>query len=194
MARPREFNLEQATGKALEVFWEYGYEGASLPDLLAGMNITRGSLYKAFQDKKSLFLLVLERYETAAVAQAVELLTDPRIPDGWDRITRLFDSVATDVESGDRRGCLVCSAAAGPASYDQDIAQTVNRVLDAMHKAFAQAIRETDGVASDVSPDVSEKLAHMLVSQYVGLRVLTRSNVQADVIRQSVTAICRLRP
>ena len=46
------------------VFWQKGYEDASLPDLLEGMGLTRGSLYKAFKDKKSLFLKVLERYDT----------------------------------------------------------------------------------------------------------------------------------
>ena len=85
MARPREFDIERATESALEVFWEHGYEGASLPDLLEGMQLARGSLYKAYSDKKTLFLSVLERYEVAAVAQAVDLLTDPHIADGWER-------------------------------------------------------------------------------------------------------------
>ena len=73
MARPREFEPEEAIQKAMQVFWEHGYEGASLPDLLAGMGLTRGSLYKAFKDKKSLFLLVLDRYEMSAVKSGVVL-------------------------------------------------------------------------------------------------------------------------
>jgi hypothetical protein len=47
-------------------FWEHGYEGASRPYLLIGMHLTLGSLYKSFNDKKSLFLTVLNRYEDSA--------------------------------------------------------------------------------------------------------------------------------
>ena len=82
MARPRAFNTDQAIDKAMQVFWTHGYEGASLPDLLDGMGLTRGSLYKAFTDKKTLFLKVLDHYENEAVKAAVDLLTDATIPNG----------------------------------------------------------------------------------------------------------------
>ena len=82
MARPRSFDTDVAVEKAMQVFWTHGYEGASLPDLLEGMGLTRGSLYKAFTDKKSLFLKVLEHYEGKAVQSGVALLTDSAIPNG----------------------------------------------------------------------------------------------------------------
>ena len=66
MARPRVFDTDVALSGAMDVFWEHGYEGASQPYLLIGMHLTRGSLYKSFNDKKSLFLTVLNRYEDSA--------------------------------------------------------------------------------------------------------------------------------
>ena len=62
MARPRVFDTDVALSGAMDVFWEHGYEGASRPYLLIGTHLTRGSLYKSFNDK-SLFLTVLNRYE-----------------------------------------------------------------------------------------------------------------------------------
>ena len=44
MARPREFEIEDALQDAMNVFWEKGYDGASMPDLLTGMGIARGEL------------------------------------------------------------------------------------------------------------------------------------------------------
>lgn len=61
--RPRNFDLHQALDKALEVFWQKGYEGASLPDLTAAMGINKPSLYAAFGNKEQLFLKAIERYE-----------------------------------------------------------------------------------------------------------------------------------
>ena len=52
MARPREFDEAEVIRLAADVFWQKGYQDAALPDLLAGMKLTRGSLYKAFGEKK----------------------------------------------------------------------------------------------------------------------------------------------
>ena len=140
MARPREFDTDAALSGAMDVFWEHGYEGASLPDLLTGMNLTRGSLYRAFKDKKSLSLTVLTRYEDSAVDAAALLLSDDNIPDGWDLVTHLFETIPQAMASGDHRGCLLCSAAAGPASYDVEIAAQVHKSLNKMRNAFAVAL------------------------------------------------------
>lgn len=62
LGRPREFDLDQALENALHVFWEKGYEGASMSDLTEAMGITRPSLYAAFGNKEELFRKALDRY------------------------------------------------------------------------------------------------------------------------------------
>ena len=39
----------------MELFWEHGYEGASMSDLTAAMGINSPSLYAAFGCKEQLF-------------------------------------------------------------------------------------------------------------------------------------------
>jgi len=182
MARPREFDTDETLARAMDVFWKGGYGETKLPDLLKGMRLTRGSLYKAFKDKKSLFLLVLRNYDEEAVTGAVTLLTDSS-RNGWERIFAVFDSITETVARGDRRGCLLCSAIAGPASYDNDIAAFAKASLDRMRVAFVQALRDTHHA------DQAESIAQLLVAQYVGLRILSRSNVSAETIRQNVAAM-----
>jgi AcrR family transcriptional regulator len=54
--RPRVFDREQALSAAMEVFWDKGYEGASLDDLQAAMGgISPPSFYSAFGSKEALF-------------------------------------------------------------------------------------------------------------------------------------------
>jgi AcrR family transcriptional regulator len=60
--RPRGFDRDQALARAIQVFWEKGYEGASMQDLLGAMEISSPSLYAAFGDKESLFLEAVQRY------------------------------------------------------------------------------------------------------------------------------------
>ena len=60
--RPREFDLDQALDKAIGTFSENGYYATSLGKLTAAMEIAEGSLYKAFRDKRGVFLAAFERY------------------------------------------------------------------------------------------------------------------------------------
>jgi len=46
--RPREFDRDQALRDALCVFWDRGYQGASISALTAAMGIGSPSLYAAF--------------------------------------------------------------------------------------------------------------------------------------------------
>jgi TetR/AcrR family transcriptional repressor of nem operon len=62
MARPREFDEEAVLDSALRTFWEKGYEGTSVEDLVQATGLGRASLYGAFGDKEQLFGRVLERY------------------------------------------------------------------------------------------------------------------------------------
>ena len=182
MARPREFDTDKALEKAMGVFWEHGYANASLPELLKGMGLTRGSLYKAFTDKKTLFLKVLSTYDEQAVSQAVAILTDPE-QDGWARIFKVFDMILEAVEAGDHRGCLLCSAIAGPASYDQEIEAFATKSLDRMLIAFEEAL------TSVVPASQTNAFANLLVTQYVGLRIMARANGSRCKIQHSILAL-----
>lgn len=187
MARPREFDPEQVLEDAMNVFWTRGYDAASLQILLKGMGMTRGSLYKAFTDKKSLFLRVLHRYEDEAVEPAIALLTtDPR--DGVERILALFESVVDAVRSGDQRGCLLCSAAAGPAAEDDDVSKLVHEQLGKMRHAFGVALINSDAYGGLSDRDRSE-MAAFLLSFYTGLRVLARSRAPIETIELSASSL-----
>ena len=188
MARPRSFDTDEAIEKATQVFWTHGYEGASLPDLLDGMGLTRGSLYKAFTDKKTLFLKVLDHYESAVVRAGVAMLSDPAIPNGADRIRGMFTGAYQAVTGGDRRGCLLCTAAAGPSRYDDEIAEVVSRGLGQLRDGIEGALRDSPRHA-DMDDAARGDLADMLIAQYVGLRTMARARVSDETLRNVVRGV-----
>jgi AcrR family transcriptional regulator len=107
--RPRSFDKERALDAALRVFWEKGYEGASLSDLTQAMGINRPSLYAAFGDKEALFRQVLERYEQGPVAYMTEALNQPTARGAIERM--LKGTVAALTRPQSPRGCLYVQGA-----------------------------------------------------------------------------------
>ena len=80
MARPREFDSDQALEKAMQVFWTKGYEATSLSDLLSAMGISKSSFYATFGSKHELFLATLDRYGETHGAQLIALLKSNESP------------------------------------------------------------------------------------------------------------------
>jgi AcrR family transcriptional regulator len=67
LGRPLSFDREAALEKAMLAFWRHGYEGTSLAELTAAMEVTPPSVYAAFGDKKHLFLEAVDLYLSGPV-------------------------------------------------------------------------------------------------------------------------------
>ena len=113
MARPREFDRTQVLDQAIDVFWQRGYEGTSIQDLVDRMGIHRGSLYCAFGDKHGLFLAALDRYEEVFHSKILDRLAAGRLGEGARQaIRQVFDDVVRSCASqAGRKGCLMTNSA-----------------------------------------------------------------------------------
>lgn len=99
----------------MPVFREKGYHSASISDLSDAMQLTAGSIYKAFHDKRGLFLQVFARYTSLRNQSLRERLA--RQPDGRAKIAELLNfylESASAVEG--RRGCWWSAAPLNSAS------------------------------------------------------------------------------
>lgn len=65
MARPKQFDPEQALDAAIDLFREHGYAGTSAEMLTNAMQIGKQSLYNTFGGKWPLYCAALERYAAA---------------------------------------------------------------------------------------------------------------------------------
>ncbi|MGK3968485.1 TetR/AcrR family transcriptional regulator [Sorangium sp. So ce118] len=108
--RPRSFDRAAALRRAMEVFWERGYEGTSLSDLTTAMGINSPSLYAAFGCKESLFREAVSLYnevEGAAVARAMS--EEPTARRAVEAMLR--GNAEAYVSPGKPSGCMIVLAA-----------------------------------------------------------------------------------
>jgi TetR/AcrR family transcriptional regulator, transcriptional repressor for nem operon len=61
--------MDEALDKAVRVFCERGYHATSVADLTTAMELALGSLYKAFKDKRAVFLAAFDRYKAVRDVQ-----------------------------------------------------------------------------------------------------------------------------
>ena len=107
--RPLSFDREAALENAMKVFWERGYEAASISDLTAAMGITPPSLYTAFGDKERLFLEAIERYAHGPGSAGPRALAEE--PTARGAICRWLTEAAEELTRPCHpRGCMVVMA------------------------------------------------------------------------------------
>jgi AcrR family transcriptional regulator len=133
--RTRQFDVDQALDRALEVFWARGYEGATLPELTKAMGINRPSLYSAFGNKEQLFHKALDRYQTGPMSFLAEALRKPTARAVVEAIFSGFVRMQRDRDK--TRGCLIVSGALTAGEE----AETVRRELAQLRQAIVKTLR-----------------------------------------------------
>ncbi|SFQ25093.1 DNA-binding transcriptional regulator, AcrR family [Amycolatopsis arida] len=116
--RPRGFDRDAALAAAMRVFWERGYDGASLADLTAAMRINSPSLYAAFGGKEALFREAVALYGATHGGHTRRALTEkPTARAAIEAMLR--DNLAAYTDPALPPGCMVVLAAttATPANH-----------------------------------------------------------------------------
>lgn len=184
MARPKQFDPEQALSKAIEVFWQQGYEATSVQDLVDHMGINRGSLYETFGDKRALFLLALNQYSAKHVCNWCGVLDDSKAP--LVAIRKVFKMVVEGASGGSCKGCFIANSAVELGPHDREVATRVKQALAQMEESFYKALvraRDTGGLEYRHNP---RALARYLTGILEGLNVILKARPEPKVLQDIV--------
>ena len=119
--RPREFDRDQALECAMLAFWQRGYEGTSMADLVQAMGIASARIYAAFGSKQALFREAIQRYESGAGCFADRALAEESLV--RDALSRMLSDAATTYTEPSRpQGCMVVMAATNFAQENEEVA------------------------------------------------------------------------
>ncbi|TCJ18121.1 TetR/AcrR family transcriptional regulator [Rubrobacter taiwanensis] len=194
MARKKEFDPDGALARAIEVFWQRGYEAASVQELLDAMGIGRGSLYDTFGDKRTLFLAALERFEAERVAWMEGILDQEG--SALDNLEEFFARTVKNLTRFEpRRGCMIANSAVELAPHDPEVARRAGRFMERNRQAFERVLIRARR-AGEIPPDADpEALSRFLVNALQGLRVLARAGWERSELADAArTTLAALRP
>jgi len=185
MARAKEFDPDAVLQKALELFWERGYEATSMADLVERLGIARASIYGTFGSKHDLYLRALERYLRTRDPNVVELLSQPG--PALPAVRALVEAYAEEcLGDGRRRGCMVTNAAVELVSRDPQVARRVESSWDTLEIALTSALIRARAQGELPAGKDPGALASFLLVLLQGLRVLSHAPPNPARIRAAV--------
>jgi len=180
--RPKQFDREEVLARAMELFWQYGYEGASLPDLIATMGISRQSLYDTFESKRGLYIHAIEHYRASQLSQALALLEGEGSPLAKVRqVLGFFEALAADTRC---RGCFVANALVEMGPHDPEISELLHDTLELLREAIAAALRESQALGELPAAKSPNALARALTNAMLGLAVTGKLDLGPDELRE----------
>lgn len=190
MARPREFNEEAALDAAIQRFRAQGFAAASVRDLASDMGITGASLYNAFGDKRALYLRALDSYVARGFDARVARFSvlPPRTA-----IAAFFaDVMERALADPDHYGCMLVNAAADVSAEDPELRDAVAAVLARMEEFFRDRVAAGQADGSIAAILSAEDFGRLLLSTFLGMRVLSRSRPERALLEGVVRPVLLL--
>ncbi|MDC9615014.1 TetR/AcrR family transcriptional regulator [Xenorhabdus khoisanae] len=170
--RNKEFDPDEITDKAMNVFWLRGYEGTSIQDLVEGTGLSRSSLYSTFQSKHHLYQQALKHY-SSVTSENIALISgngDVKI-----LLRTLLEKIADDeINDECQRGCFVANASLELAGHDPEIASLVSENFRRLQSAFEGLIKrgqKTSEISLEKDPTA---LSYFLLNNIQGMRVVSK--------------------
>ncbi|MFE6038936.1 TetR/AcrR family transcriptional regulator [Streptomyces sp. NPDC056452] len=192
VGRPRGFDTDEALERAMLVFWEHGYEGASLATLTEAMGISTTSMYAAFGNKEELFRKALERYTEGPSAYLDRALEEPTALATATAI--LTGTIRTTTGPARPHGCMGVQSAlavgdSGRAVRDL-LAAWRNNGCSRLRQRFQQAVDDGD-LPPQADPGL---LARYVTTLAFGIAVQAASGVSRGELQAMADAALRNWP
>lgn len=183
MARPREFDVDEAIDQALQVFWQHGYRDTSMRDLLGAMGIGQSSFYDSFESKHSLYLRALDRFAERARSGPIQMIDGKGpVPDG---IRVFFATWVAGLSGGTGTGCFFGNASVENAGECPEISARCRTGFDFIAGEFERALRR--GLEAGEVPNSCEprSVARFLTTTFYGLQVLAKSGMERAALQEA---------
>ena len=191
--RPRGFDRAQALAAALELFWQEGYEPASVARLCEVMDIKPPSLYATFGNKAALFLEAVRHYEAVYWQEPAErFLAEPDI---YRAVEEFFTTAAGILLSPETPcGCMLVLAAVNISPAETEIIAAIREMRMATKAMFATRLSRAAAEGQLPAATDVPALAGALNALLEGLSLQARDGLSREELRAMASRAVHLLP
>lgn len=187
--RPRQFDEEEVLDALVELFWEQGFEHASLQEIVEAAGLNKSSLYNAFGSKDELFFAVLERYMDLRQQRIDE--TFPA-DGGFENVLTFLDVMRAELSSpGAYRGCLAVNATTELGLREDRVADVADRYRKMMGAALRRALERAEA-AGEIAPGFVDVYVDVVVGFAVSIMVAARSGAPVEELERQIDSLAAL--
>lgn len=160
MGRKLEFDGDEAVERATCLFWERGYVGASLRDLLKVMRIGESSFYHLFGSKRQLYLKCLEHYNGTITRRRLAILEAE--PSVRRAVRKFFHHLLEELEKPKTpRICLMARSLSTDVLDEAELRPYVTSSMDLFERQFVlrlqKAVKEKE-LAADFPVEAAAQI------------------------------------
>lgn len=158
----------------MKVFGERGYHATSIGDLSDATGLTQGSIYKAFKDKRAVFLAAFDRNRAVRGEKLARAIAG-----GTTGLERIRNALAFYAEASHGaeglQGCLIVGSATELAIFDAEVARRVEAAFDRNEALIVELIEQGRADGSIPARIDSEATARLILCVLQGMRVLGKT-------------------
>jgi TetR/AcrR family transcriptional repressor of nem operon len=170
MSRLEEFNREYAVRQAMDVFWEKGYNGTSMQDLVDATGLNRSSIYNSFGSKIKLYRTTLQFYQKESGGLFQKALLNAKDP--LEAMRLIFESFLPQMLSkeGDR-GCYAMNCKSEMSNRDGDVRKWLLATQENTLNIFTELIKEGQEQEVINTKEDSTTYAYFIFNAFQGFRM-----------------------
>ncbi len=176
--RPRSFDEEEVLDSLVALFWECGFEAASLHEIVNASGLNKSSLYNTFGSKDELFERVLTHYMDIREATFKEAMAEGTL----DALLGFVDLMRMEVngEFGGR-GCLAINSSTELGLRNDSVTELSNRYRTMMREGLGGPLERAEQTG-EIAPGMAGVYADALMSFTMSTAVTIRSGAGGDEI------------
>ena len=181
MARPVKHDRVKILEGASKLFWERGYRGVSISDLVKETGMLAGSFYSSFGSKEGIFIECIHRYaaQNAEIYKAAQKAKSP-----LEQIENLMRNlVAESLKHDDRRACFIMNSLLELAPQHPKISEILRHYLGLSETWIEQRLDKAKETG-ELDPKTNSKdLAACLFGITYSLRLKARAKESPKRLR-----------
>lgn len=170
MPRVEVFDRADVLEKVKHLFWNKGFNGTSMQDLVDTTGLNRSSLYNSFGNKKAIYELVLKQYQEESKIFFDNAISEAKNP--LEAIHIIFTSITHAIHKDqDGKGCFIMNCTTELSRSDIELKRFLIRNSEGIISLFDGLIKKGQTIGVINTRQTAQQYALYLYSFLQGIRV-----------------------